>query len=213
MAQAAAAGEQRLAAAGTSAAGVAAAAVEATASRANKRKQLPPSTADTAAKKKENKNKKGSIQGAEAVELELVESGGVSGGGGGGGDVGGGIEYLGDIEFLFSHIRQTLKVFALSDVSASASSAGSVGGPGKQAERILKDAKDAEVICAQFTCCTCTRVQILTAEELRAAANRLSVFSKRSKRLRSSVSRMKRGSGRELGVKGGGRGRWVWRPR
>jgi hypothetical protein len=114
VAQAAAAGGN--AAAGTSAAGVAAegvgaAAAEATASRANKRKQVPPSTADTAAKKKENKNKKGSIQGAEAVELDLVESGG-----GGGGDVGGGIEYLGDIEFLFSHIRQTLKVLALSDV-------------------------------------------------------------------------------------------------
>ena len=114
MAQAAAAGGN--AAAGTSAAGVAAegvgaAAAEATASRANKRKQVPPSTADTAAKKKENKNKKGSIQGAEAVELDLVESEG-----GGGGDVGGGIEYLGDIEFLFSHIRQTLKVLALSDV-------------------------------------------------------------------------------------------------
>ncbi len=211
MALAAAAGGN--AAAGTSASGEAAAAVEAPASRANKRKQVPLSTADTAAKKKESKNKKGSIQGAEAVELELVESGGGVFGGGGGGHVGGGNEYLGDIEFLFSHIRQTLKVFALSDVSASASSAGSIGGPGKQAERFLKDAKDAEVICAQFTCCTITRVQILTPEELRAAGNRLSIFSKMSKTLRSSVSRMKGGKGMERGVKGGVRERWVWRLR
>ncbi len=107
-----------------------------------------------------------------------------------------------------------VQVFALSDVSAaSASAAGSIGGRGKQAERILKDAKDAEVICAQFTCCTSTRVQILTPEELRAAGNRLSVFSKMSKTLRSSVSRMKGGRGMERGVKRGGRERWVWRPR